>query len=123
MSDVTKRVSAWAAKSKPERVKQTLDELHEKMTERYVAAMEQLYPVELKTKETLNKYGVPTVLYVPYLNYARQLYKLTRGRLISGESLAMDADVLLEKWAARTLDRKVLAAIRFEVFTIGEPRK
>jgi hypothetical protein len=59
--------------------------------------------------------------YVPYLNFGRQLYKLSRQQGISGESFAMAAQVLLDKWAARGCDPKVLAKIRKDVFDIAEP--
>ena len=62
-----------------------------------------------------------TIYYVPYLNYARQLYKLSRQQGISGESFALGAQVLLDKWSARGLDSAVLARIRTEVFDIVEP--
>jgi hypothetical protein len=58
---------------------------------------------------------------VPYLSYARQLYKLSRQQGISGESFALVAEVLLEKWAARGLDSAVLARIRAEVFDVVAP--
>jgi hypothetical protein len=35
----------------------------------------------------------------------------------------MAAQVLLDKWAARCCDPKVLATIRKDVFDIGEPKK
>jgi hypothetical protein len=71
-----------------------------------------------------------------YLDFARQLFKLSHGRTISGPTLARETQVLLEKWqdAAGTHPRRVprvapwtcpllqvLAAIRFEVFTIPAP--
>ncbi|MCX6842003.1 MAG: hypothetical protein NTX53_06980 [candidate division WOR-3 bacterium] len=52
-----------------------------------------------------------------------QIYKLTRKQNITGESFAMAAQVLLDKWAARGCDPKVLAAIRKDVFNIDEPKK
>jgi hypothetical protein len=64
---------------------------------------------------------VHTIFYVAYLNYARQLYKLSRQQGISGESFAMGAQVLLDKWAGRGLDSTVLARIRAEVFDVGAP--
>jgi hypothetical protein len=45
-----------------------------------------------------------------------------RQQEISGESAAMAAQVLLDKWAARGLNPKVLAAVRTEVFDIVEPK-
>jgi hypothetical protein len=64
---------------------------------------------------------VHTIFYVPYLNYAQQLYKLSRQQGISGESFALGAQVLLDKWAARGLDSAVLARIRTEAFDIFAP--
>ena len=42
-------------------------------------------------------------------------------RGISGESFALVAEVLLEKWAARGLRSDVLAAIRTQVFDASAP--
>ena len=69
----------------------------------------------------LNAAGIHSSFYVPYLDFARQLWRLSRKRGISGESFALDAQVLLVKWAARGCDPDVLAAIRTEVFNIGAP--
>jgi hypothetical protein len=60
-------------------------------------------------------------VHVPYLSYARQLYKLSRQQGISGESFALVAKVLLDKLAARGLNADVLAAIRTEVFDVVAP--
>ncbi|MBM3313673.1 hypothetical protein FJY70_03660 [candidate division WOR-3 bacterium] len=123
MPDPTKRIEAWNVKATPERTKQVLDARHEEMKKRYAAAMAELCSVETQVKTTLNAQGVHTSLYVPYLNFGRQLWKLCRQQEIEGESAAMAAQVLLDKWAARGLNPKVLAAVRFEVFSIGEPKK
>jgi hypothetical protein len=39
-----------------------------------------------RMKQTLNAAGAHTIMYVPYLSYARQLYKLSCQQSISGES-------------------------------------
>jgi hypothetical protein len=77
--------------------------------------------MELQVKEVLNQQGVHTTNYVPYLSYARQLWKLGRQQQISGESFAMASEVLLQKWAARNQDPAVLAAIRTKVFNSPPP--
>jgi hypothetical protein len=56
-------------------------------------------------------------------SFGRQLYKLSRQQNISGESFAMAAQVLLDKWSARGCDPKVLAAVRKDVFNIEAPKK
>jgi hypothetical protein len=122
MSDPTKRIEAWNLKATPERTKQVLDARHADMQRRYAEAMVALCSMEGQVKTTLNAQGVHTSLYVPYLNFGRQLWKLGRQQEISGESAAMAAQVLLDKWAARGLNPKVLAAIRTENFDIAEPK-
>jgi len=66
-------------------------------------------------------FGIIEVVF--YLDFARQLFRLSHGRSISGPTLAREAQVLLEKWASRGLDPDVLATVRTEVFNIGEPAK
>jgi hypothetical protein len=123
MPDPTKRIAAWNAKTAPERTKQTLEARYAEMQRRYAAAMADLVSAEGQIRQTLNAQGVHTSLYVPYLNYGRQLWKMIRQQEIDGESAAMAAQVLLDKWAARGLNPKVLAAVRTEVFNIAEPKK
>jgi len=48
------------------------------------------------------------------------LWALTRKE-ISGESAAMEADVLLQKWVGRGMAQAVLEAIRTQVFNIVAP--
>jgi hypothetical protein len=112
----------WQIKTDTGKVKQILDDLRPDMLKHYEAAVASLCEMETKARQTLNAAGVHTIMYVPYLNYARQLYKLSRQQSISGESFALGAEVLLQKWAARGLNPAVLAAIRTEVFDIGAPK-
>jgi hypothetical protein len=121
MTDPNKRRLNWEAKYNTERVKQTLDAKRADMAARYQAAAAAMCSMEVQVRETLNASGVQTIFYVPYLNFGRQLWKLTAGREISGDSAAIAAQVLLEKWASRGLDAKVLATVRSQVFNIPEP--
>ena len=121
MSDVTRRIERWQKKCSPAQARATLDLLQEGMRQRYEAATIAMTAMELKTKEVLNQQGVHTTNYVPYLSYARQLWKLTRQQNISGESFKMASQVLLEKWAARGQDPDVLDAIRKDVFASDGP--
>ena len=121
MRDPDKRIAKWQAKYNTDRVKSTLDEMRDEMAKNYKAAMTNMWMMEAKVKEVINACGVSTIQYVPYLNFGRQLYKVTRQRGITGESFAMAAQVLREKWAARGCDSEVLAKIRSEVFNIDAP--
>ena len=122
MTDPQKRAERWKAKYNIGRVGATLSDLREEMARRYEVAMAQVCAMEIKVKEVINAAGVSTSQYVPYLNFGRQLYKLSREQGISGESFAMAAQVLLDKWAARGCDPNVLAKIRKDVFDIDVPK-
>ena len=121
MIDPNQRQMNWQIKTDTGRMKETLDTLRPNMLKHFEAAVVGLYEMETKARQTLNAAGVHTIFYVPYLNYARQLYKLSRQQGISGESFAMGAQVLLDKWSARGLDFAVLARIRTEVFDAAAP--
>ncbi len=121
MTDPMKRIAAWKAKATPERTKQVLEARQADMQARYEKVMTELCETETQVRTLLNRSGVHTSLYVPYLNYGRQLWKLSRQQEIAGPSFAMAADVLRDKWQARGLDRDVLEAIKTGVFSIGVP--
>jgi hypothetical protein len=121
MSDPNQRLMNWQIKTDTGRMKQTLDTLRPDMLKHFEAAVASLCEMETKARQTLNAAGVHTIFYVAYLNYARQLYKLSRQQSISGESFALGAQVLLDKWANRGLDSAVLARIRSEVFDVVSP--
>ncbi len=121
MTDPNQRLTAWQIKTDTGRVKATLDALRPEMLEHYKTAVVSLCELETKARQTLNAAGVHTIMYVPYLSHARQLYKLSRQQGISGESFALVAKVLLEKWEARGLRSDVLAAIRTQVFDASAP--
>jgi len=121
MTDPNQRRMNWQTKTDTGKVKAILDDLRPNMLKHYEAAVASLCEMETKARQTLNTAGIHTIMYVAYLNYARQLYKLSRQQSISGESFALGAQVLLDKWAARGLDSAVLARIRTEVFDAVAP--
>ena len=121
MSDVTRRLSRWKAKYSPEIAAQTTARIFDDMTERYEAAVVALTTMETETKQVLSASGIDTMFIVFYLDFARQLFRLSHGRTISGPTLAKEAQVLLEKWQNRGLRPDVLAAIRTNVFSVPAP--
>ena len=121
MTDPNQRRMNWQIKTDTTKVKQILDDRRPEMLKRYEAAVASLCEMEVKARQTLNAAGVHTIFYVAYLSYARQLYKLSRQQGISGESFALQAQVLLDKWASRGLDAAVLARIRTEAFDAVAP--
>jgi len=121
MSDVTRRISRWKAKFSPDIAAQTTSRIFADMTERYEAAVVALSSMETQAKQVLDASGIDTMYIVFYLDFARQLFRLSHGRSISGPTLAREAQVLLEKWQARGLKPEVLAAIRTDVFSVPAP--
>ena len=121
MSDVTRRISRWKAKYSPDIAAQTTARIFADMTARYEASIVALNSMELDTKQVLSASGIDTMYIVFYLDFARQIFRLSHGRTISGPTLAKEAQVLLEKWQNRGLRPEVLAAIRTDVFNVPAP--
>lgn len=118
-SDITRRLERWLVKTDPDTVNALIHKLREGMVRRQQEQQVEMYQAELKARQTLNDCNVPTALYAMYLNYARELFSLRKR--FAGSSLLREANVLLEKWVARSLDRDVLKRIRDESFSIGNP--
>jgi hypothetical protein len=94
MSDITRRISRWKAKYSPDIAAQTTARIFDDMTERYQTSMVALCTMETETKQVLDGSGIDTMFIVFYLDFARQLFKLSHGRTISGPTLAKEAQVL-----------------------------
>jgi len=60
-------------------------------------------------RNILEPAGVPTIQIPFYLNYARQLYRLTTK--FSGQALINEAKLKIETWVARGLNRDLLVKI------------
>jgi hypothetical protein len=121
MSDITRRISRWKAKYSPDIAAQMTARIFDDMTARYEASVLALSTMETDTKQVLSASGIDTMFIVFYLDYARQLFRLSHGRTISGATLAREAQVLLDKWQNRGLGPDVLAAIRTDVFSVPAP--
>ena len=116
--DSESRVAAWQAKFNVGRVAETLYDRRQAMLERVRVAFEGLCRMEEEVRTVLNESAVPTILFVPYLDFGRQLYRLTRKQNVSGQSLQLEAGLLRDKWQARGLDRDILNAIAYKVFNV-----
>ena len=118
--DPTRRISNWDAMYKTDRIKAALDDKRPAMLSRVTAVVPALAAIESQVKQVLDGLGVATIQYPFYLDFGRELWRM-RDQDISGESAAMEADVLLQKWVARGLTQAVLEAIRTQVFNIVAP--
>ena len=114
------RIAKWDAKFKTDRIKAALDDERPNMYMNVQAVFPLLAAMELQVKQVPDGLGVSVAQYAMYLAFGRELWRITRNEL-SGESAAMEADVLLQKWVARGLTQAVLEAIRTQVFNIVAP--
>ncbi|MFO7637759.1 MAG: hypothetical protein R6X14_00420 [bacterium] len=83
---------------------------------RVQASMDGLHAVEADTRTVLCTAGLPPMLFVFYLDYARELWKLTNR--VSGDSAVGEAAALAAKWVARGLSPDILHRVAYEVFSI-----
>jgi len=118
--DPTKRIDNWNTKYNLERVSAILTEKRPKMLQNVTSVAPLIAAMELQVKQVCDGAGVPTIQYPFYLCFGREMWALTR-KDISGESLAVEAAVLIGKWVARGLQQPLLQAIRTDVFNVAAP--
>jgi len=115
-----KRVEKWNDKFKTDRVKAALDDMRDKMYARVTSVFPDIVAMEGQVKQVLDGLGVSMIQIPFYLSFGRELWSLQRND-VSGETLAIEADVLISKWTARGLTKAVLEAIRTQVFNVVAP--
>ena len=118
-SDVTRRIEYWEMKTEPEDVYRRLQKARESMKRRQAQQQVLLVETETKARQVLNSANVVGMMYLFYLNFAREIY--ARRQRFAGPSLSREIGVLLEKWVLRGLDRSVLERIRDEALSVAPP--
>ena len=86
---------------------------------RVQAAFDGIHAMEAEVRAVLNAAGVPVILYLYYLDFGRELWKLTNR--VSGRAAVSEAAILRDKWQARGLAPEVLRKVSFDVFSIKLP--
>jgi hypothetical protein len=119
-TDPTARLNNWNEKYNLERVNAILTEKRPTMLQNMSAVLQLLTAMESQVKQVCDGAGVATIMYPFYLDFGREMWKLSRKE-ISGESLAKEAAVLITKWKARGLTEAVLQGIRTDVFNVSAP--
>ncbi len=114
------RNQKYDAKYTPANLTRDLTAQLPNMTARFTAVVPMLVASETAVKQVCDAAGVPTIQYPFYLCFGRELFSLQRKE-ISGESLAVEAALLIAKWVARGLTSAVLTSIRSGVFSIPAP--
>lgn len=106
----------YEKKTKPERVRETSEDVREHTVGRHAARQAELTAYELQAKEAIDKTGIPTTLYVSYLNYCREIWK--RRNTYGGAVLVKETDAVIAKWKARDLDETILKQLRAELISV-----
>jgi hypothetical protein len=120
MADPAKRIENWSAKMTPERTAAQVTPQLTSIKQNAAHVMNDIVQMETQVRQVLNGSGVPTIQYPFYLCYGRELWSRIRNGM-EGESLAIEAAVLLAKWVARGLTQSVLQDIRTDVFNVSAP--
>ena len=114
-----RRMKKFEANYDPDSIRQSIERQRDGILEQQAVKQAELEKVENLTKLLISDEGVPSALFVPYLNFARQIWKIQNT--FSSETLKIEADIMLYKWTRRGLDEDILKRIRKEIFTLEAP--
>ncbi|MBN2537791.1 hypothetical protein JXB37_05895 [candidate division WOR-3 bacterium] len=120
-TDPTRRIENWDTKFDTDRVKAILDAKRPKMLEHVSSVVPALASMEGQVKQVLDGEGVSIILYPFYLAFGREMWRLQHNQEMSGESYAVEAQTLIQKWVARGLSQTVLEKMRSDVFSVPAP--
>jgi hypothetical protein len=118
--DPADRIANYTRKITPSRTAGIITKRVVEMKENFGFTANDIVAMETQVRQVCNGAGVPTIQYPFYLCFGRELWALQR-RGIAGESLAVEAAVLITKWTAQGLAEAVLQAIRTDVFDVAAP--
>jgi hypothetical protein len=121
MADATKRIGNWDAGYDTAAIKAKVDKKRADMLARMTAQTTAIVSMEGQVKQVVDLAGVSIIQYPFYLSFGRELWAMTHEREVSGESAAVEAELLIVKWVARGLTRSVCEQIRTGVFNIAPP--
>jgi hypothetical protein len=110
------RLAAYEIKTDPERVKKTNEDMRKQALDHHSAKQTALSIFELKAKEAIDPTGVPSTLYVSYLNYCREIWK--KSNTYGGAVLENETNAIIAKWKTRQLDEDILKKLRMDLFSI-----
>jgi hypothetical protein len=103
----------------PDAIRQSIERQRDSIIEQQAQKQAELEKVDNMTKLILGDESVPSAMYISYLNYARQIWKI-KNTYTSG-TLKIEAEIMLDKWTKRGLNQNILKRIRKEIFTLEAP--
>lgn len=114
-----RRIDKWDLKLTGDSLSAKVANLKPMMKSQIEAEFPALVEVENEVKIILGDVGISSSLNPPYLNFARETYRLSKRLL--GKQLLREVDAMMAKWIARGFDKDILERIRNTVFTLTGP--
>ncbi len=114
-----RRMQKLNANFDPDAIRDSLMRQRDSILEQQAVKQAELEKIENMTKLLISDEGVGSALFVSYLNYARQIWKIKNT--FTSKTLKIEADIMLYKWVRRGLDENILKRIRNQIFTLDEP--
>lgn len=114
-----RRIDKWDMKLAGDVLSERVATLKPMMKSQVETEFPLLVEVENEVKVILGDVGISSSLNPPYLNFARETYRMSKKLL--GKQLLREVDATMAKWIARGFDRDILERIRNTVFTLTAP--
>ena len=114
-----RRLQKWDIKLAGDVLSEQVANLKPMMKSQIEVEFPALVEVENEVKVILGDVGISSSLNPPYLNFARETYRLSKKLL--GKQLLREVDAMMAKWITRGFDRDILERIRNTVFTLTAP--
>ena len=114
-----RRIQKWDKKLAGDVLSKRVGEMKPMMFSQIEAEFPTIVQMETKVKTVLGEFGIPTWQNPPYLNFSREVYKLTKR--FSSNQLRKMANASMVKWLALDLEQNILEEIRNTIFTLTAP--
>jgi len=114
-----RRIEKWDVKLAGDVLSERVANLKPMMKSQIEAEFPALVEIENEVKVILGDVGISSSLNPPYLNFARETYRLSKRLL--GKQLLREVNAAMAKWIARGFDQDILERIRNTVFTLTTP--
>ena len=109
VKEAERRKEKFEAKIDSETLKRQTDALKPSMVSQESEYFSKIADVETKVKNLVESVGTDTLKIRDYLNFAREMYRLTKK--FSGATLNAEAQLKVDKWTTKGLDNALLIRV------------
>ncbi len=115
-----RRIQKWDTKLSGDVLSEKVANLKPMMKSQIEVEFPALVSVENEVKIILGEIGLSSSLNPIYLNFAREVYRLSKR--LHSKQLLLEVNASIAKWTTRGFDRDILERIRNTVFTLTTPQ-